>query len=98
MRIEILSIGGSVPSRSSKPVCEKIEADVSKVLGVPQAVAAFQTYGSGGKEAVLAQLHAWQDRLRIAEEASRTEIARLRESRGFNHGCRTGGRSDLIHA
>lgn len=42
--------------------CPQIAADVSQVLGAHNAVAALQSYGSGGRESVRQQLAAWQQR------------------------------------
>jgi argininosuccinate lyase len=43
--------------------CDKIAADVSGWLGVQNVVARLSSYGSGGRDAVAAQLAAWQRRL-----------------------------------
>lgn len=41
----------------------QIESDVYQILGASNAVAALQSYGSGGHECVRAQLKKWQERL-----------------------------------
>jgi argininosuccinate lyase len=45
--------------------CDKIEEGVRKVLGTKNAVASLQSYGSGGRGPVEAQLAQWQTRLGI---------------------------------
>jgi len=40
--------------------CDKIEADVSGWLGVRNVVARLSGLGSGGREAVAAQLQTWR--------------------------------------
>lgn len=40
--------------------CDKIEADVSQVLGTHNVVAALQSYGSGGRVPVVERLKEWQ--------------------------------------
>jgi argininosuccinate lyase len=40
--------------------CPQIGADVSQVLGAANAVAALQSYGSGGRAAVVEQLEMWK--------------------------------------
>jgi len=40
--------------------CPQIGADVSQVLGAVNAVAALQSYGSGGRASVVQQLEKWQ--------------------------------------
>ncbi|MBD3673211.1 MAG: argininosuccinate lyase [Planctomycetaceae bacterium] len=46
-------------------VCELIDEDVAQVLGTKNAVAALQSYGSGGRKPVEFQLSQWRDRLGI---------------------------------
>ena len=41
----------------------QITADVAQVLGAKNAVAALQSYGSGGRKSVLDQLERWKERL-----------------------------------
>ena len=41
----------------------QIGADVAQVLGAANAVAALQSYGSGGREAVIQQLEIWKKRI-----------------------------------
>jgi argininosuccinate lyase len=43
--------------------CPQIGADVSQVLGAASAVAALNSFGSGGRESVLAQLDHWRQEL-----------------------------------
>src|SRR5262249_11742763 len=43
--------------------CHRISADVSQVLGAQNAIAALASFGSGGRQAVLAQLEKWQRHL-----------------------------------
>ena len=43
--------------------CDKIDEKVFDVLGVRNAVAALQSYGSGGRERVAEQVAQWQERL-----------------------------------
>jgi argininosuccinate lyase len=43
--------------------CPQIAADVAQVLGTANAVAALTSFGSGGRESVLAQLNHWRTRL-----------------------------------
>ncbi|QDU78567.1 Argininosuccinate lyase [Polystyrenella longa] len=43
--------------------CDKIDEKVFDVLGVQNAVAALQSYGSGGRERVAEQVAVWQERL-----------------------------------
>ena len=40
----------------------QISADVAQILGAKNAVAALQSYGSGGRAAVLEQLERWRKR------------------------------------
>lgn len=43
--------------------CPQIAADVSKVLGANNAVAALKSFGSGGRESVLKQLEYWRKKI-----------------------------------
>ncbi|MBC7819343.1 MAG: argininosuccinate lyase [Planctomycetaceae bacterium] len=43
--------------------CDKITADVKNVLGTANAVAALRSFGSGGREPVLAQIAFWKEKL-----------------------------------
>ncbi len=43
--------------------CERIEADVTGWLGVPNVVKRLQSFGSGGRESVAEQLREWHTRL-----------------------------------
>jgi argininosuccinate lyase len=43
--------------------CPEIGADVSQVMGAANAVAALSSFGSGGRESVLAQLEHWRQKL-----------------------------------
>jgi len=45
--------------------CEKISDDVYGVLGTANAIAAFQSYGSGGKESVAERVKYWRDELKM---------------------------------
>lgn len=49
-------------------VCELIEEDVTQVLGTKNAVAALQSYGSGGRKPVEFQLVKWRERLGIEDQ------------------------------
>jgi argininosuccinate lyase len=49
-----------LPLARLQSACDKIEADVSDVLGVENAVKALSSYGSGGRAPVLEQLTRWQ--------------------------------------
>ncbi len=43
--------------------CDRIETDVYEILGTANAVAALQSFGSGGKQPVAEQLAYWQQKL-----------------------------------
>jgi argininosuccinate lyase len=43
--------------------CSQIGPDVSQVLGAQNAVAALQSYGSGGRQSVLEQLEIWKKKV-----------------------------------
>lgn len=58
--------------------CDKIQEDVREILGVRNAVAAFRSFGSGGRLSVETQLRLWQERL---DEEWTTEGARTRSLR-----------------
>lgn len=44
-------------------ICDRIDDDVRECLGAHNAVAAFRSYGSTGRQAVEEQLRLWQERL-----------------------------------
>ncbi len=52
-----------LPLVDLQAACDKIEADVSQVLGTHNVVAALKSYGSGGRVSVQEQLIEWQERL-----------------------------------
>ncbi len=52
-----------LPLVDLKAACDKIESDVSQVLGTHNVVAALKSYGSGGRAAVQERLAEWQKRL-----------------------------------
>jgi argininosuccinate lyase len=52
-----------LPLEEMKAVCEHIGSDVSMVLSTANAVAALQSYGSGGKAQVAEQLALWKEKL-----------------------------------
>jgi argininosuccinate lyase len=53
--------------------CRQIEPDVYGVLGAANAVAAFRSYGSGGRQAVLERLALWQKRFGLVEDDDEDE-------------------------
>jgi len=53
-----------LPLADLQSACDRIAADVSKVLGTANAVAALRSFGSGGRDPVLEQLHHWRTRLK----------------------------------
>lgn len=52
-----------LPLEELQSVCEQIAPDVQHVLGTVNAVAALQSYGSGGKAQVAEQVAAWKEKL-----------------------------------
>ncbi|MFM9965196.1 MAG: argininosuccinate lyase, partial [Planctomycetaceae bacterium] len=52
-----------LPLSDLQTACDKIAADVSAVLGTANAVAALRSFGSGGREPVLAQIQFWKEKL-----------------------------------
>jgi argininosuccinate lyase len=52
-----------LPLADLQTACDRIAADVSRVLGTTNAVAALRSFGSGGKEPVLAQIKFWKETL-----------------------------------
>jgi argininosuccinate lyase len=54
---------GQLPLAEMQSVCQQIGPDVSQVLGTANAVAALQSYGSGGKTQVADQLARWKEKL-----------------------------------
>lgn len=52
-----------LPLADLQAACDKIDANVSKVLGTDNVVAALQSYGSGGRVPVEERLREWQQRL-----------------------------------
>lgn len=53
-----------LPLADLQSACDRIAADVSKVLGTANAVAVLRSFGSGGRDPVLEQLHHWRTRLK----------------------------------
>ena len=49
-----------LPIAALQGACTQIAADVSQVLGAANAVAALQSFGSGGCKSVIEQLNAWR--------------------------------------
>jgi len=47
-------------------VCDRIDSDVSSVLGTHNAVGVLSSYGSGGRQPVAEQLARWRSRLQIS--------------------------------
>lgn len=54
-----------LPLADLQAACDKIEADVSQVLGTDNVVAALKSYGSGGRVPVEERLKEWQQRLAV---------------------------------
>ncbi|HVV99344.1 MAG TPA: argininosuccinate lyase [Planctomycetaceae bacterium] len=54
-----------LPLTELQSACERIEADVSDVLGAANAARALQSFGSGGPDSVHARLGEWRQRLGI---------------------------------
>ena len=52
-----------LPLSDLQLACDKITADVSQILGTANAVAALRSFGSGGREPVLAQIAFWKAKL-----------------------------------
>ncbi len=52
-----------LPLSDLQLACDKITADVKHVLGTANAVAALRSFGSGGREPVLAQIAFWKAKL-----------------------------------
>ena len=52
-----------LPLSDLQTACDKITADVKHVLGTANAVAALRSFGSGGREPVLAQIAFWKEKL-----------------------------------
>lgn len=52
-----------LPLSDLQSACDRIAADVSKVLGTANAVAALRSFGSGGHQPVLAQIQFWKEKL-----------------------------------
>ncbi len=52
-----------LPLSDLQSACDKIGADVARVLGTNNAVAALRSFGSGGREPVLQQIAFWKQRL-----------------------------------
>lgn len=49
-----------LPLADLQVACPQINADVAQVLGAANAVAALQSFGSGGRKSVVEQLNAWR--------------------------------------
>lgn len=54
-----------LPLKEMQAICEHIGPDVTSVLGTANAVAALQSYGSGGKSQVAEQLARWKKKLEL---------------------------------
>ena len=52
-----------LPLSDLQAACDKITADVKNILGTVNAVAALRSFGSGGREPVLAQIKFWKEKL-----------------------------------
>lgn len=52
-----------LPLADLQAACDRITADVSQVLGTANAVAALRSFGSGGRQPVLAQIQFWKEKL-----------------------------------
>ena len=52
-----------LPLSDLQTACDKITVDVKHVLGTANAVAALRSFGSGGREPVLAQIAFWKEKL-----------------------------------
>ena len=56
-----------LPLEELQQACADVDESVYAVLGTQNAVGVLQSYGSGGREPVAAQLAAWRERLGLAQ-------------------------------